>query len=66
MQRGPEFSSILQWRYQTLADEARAYARAVNDPYKKRIFEDLADGYLKLAATKSSEAEPPSARVAAC
>ena len=64
MQRGPDFISILQWRYQTLADEARAYARAVNDPYKKRVFEDLADRYLKLAATKSSEADLASARAA--
>ena len=61
MQQSPQFSSILQWRYQTLADEARAYARAVNDPYKKRVFEDLADSYLKLATAKSPEAEPASA-----
>jgi len=61
MQRDPKFSSILQWRYQILADEARAYARVVNDPYKKRVFEDLADSYLQLAARKSPEAEPASA-----
>ena len=60
-QRGPQLSSIQQWRYQTLADEARAYARAVNDPYKKRVFEDLADSYVKLAAGKAREAEPASA-----
>jgi hypothetical protein len=61
MQQGRQLSSILQRRYQTLADEARAYARAVNDPYKKRLFEDLAEGYLKLATEKSPEAQPASA-----
>jgi hypothetical protein len=61
MQQGRQLSSILQWRYQTLADEARAYARAVNDPYKKRLFEDLAEGYLKLATEKAPEALPASA-----
>jgi hypothetical protein len=61
MQRGPQLSSFLQWRYQILADEARAYARAVNDPYKKRVFEDLAENYLKLAAKRSAEPEPASA-----
>lgn len=61
MQHGPQLSSILQWRYQTLADEARAYARAVNDPYKKRVFEDLADSYVKRAAGKSPESQPASA-----
>jgi hypothetical protein len=61
MQRGPQLSSILQWRYQTLADEATAYARAVTDPYKKRVFQDLAESYLRLAAGKSPEAEPASA-----
>ena len=61
MQHGPQLSSILQWRYQTLADEARAYARAVNDPYKRRVFEDLADSYVKLAAGKSAASQLASA-----
>jgi len=60
MQRDPQSSSILEWRYQVLADEARAYARAVNDPYKKRVFEDLAENYSKLAAGNSSEVESTS------
>jgi len=41
--------SILAWRYKVLADEALAYARAVRDPGKRRIFEELAHSYLKLA-----------------
>ena len=61
MQQGRQLSSILRWRYQTLADEARAYARAVNDPYRKRVFEDLADSYVKLAAGKSTESQLASA-----
>ena len=60
MPRDPRLGSILNWRYQVLADEARAYARAVNDPSKKRIFEELADNYLKLAAGRVPEAEPAS------
>lgn len=64
MQGNAQLSSILEWRYQVLADEARAYARAVNDPYKKRLFEELADNYLKLAGRTSSESEPTSVSVA--
>ena len=61
MQQGTQLSSILLWRYQALADEAKAFARAVNDPRKKRFFEDLAEGYLKLATEKSPEAQPATA-----
>jgi hypothetical protein len=60
MPRDPQLGSFLEWRYQVLADEARAYARAIKDPSKKRIFEELADNYLKLAAGKIPESEPAS------
>jgi hypothetical protein len=42
-------------RYQTLADEALAYARVLRDPSQRRIFEELANSYLKLAASKPPE-----------
>lgn len=42
-------SWILTWRYRVLADEALAYARILKDPGQRRIFEDLAARYLKLA-----------------
>ena len=38
-----------------LADEALAYAQALEDPSRRRVFEELAAGYLKLAAGKSPE-----------
>jgi len=53
---------MLSWnhrrRYQTLADEALAYARVLKDPSQRRIFEELAKGYLKLAASKPPEPAP--------
>ena len=51
-------SWILTWRYQILADEALAYARALKDPSQRRIFEELASSYLKLAASKPPEPIP--------
>lgn len=51
-------SWIQTWRYQILADEALAYARALRDPTQKRIFEELANSYLKLAARKPPEPIP--------
>ena len=50
--------SILKWRYQVLADEALAYARALKDPSQKRVFEELAARYLKLASGKPREPSP--------
>ena len=50
MQRAARFgSSLLLWRYQALAEEALAFARAIKDPDQRRLFEDLAATYLKLA-----------------
>lgn len=51
-------SWILAWRYRVLADEALAYARILKDPSQRRIFEELADSYLKLAAGKHSAPVP--------
>jgi len=48
-------SWILVWRYRVLADEALAYARILKDPSQRRIFEELAARYLKLAAGSLSE-----------
>lgn len=61
MQSDPRVNSILAWRYRMLADEALAYARAINDPEKRRIFEELADSYLKRAATNLHETMPAAA-----
>jgi hypothetical protein len=59
MQPAAKFgSSILTWRYQTLAEEAQAYARAVKDPGQRRLFEDLAATYLKLATNGPAEPVP--------
>ncbi len=59
MQRATRFgSSILVWRYQALAEEALAYARAVRDPDQKRLFEDLAATYQKLASDRPAEPAP--------
>ncbi len=59
MQRAARFgSSIVVWRYQALAEEALAYARAVKDPGQKRLFEDLAATYLKLASNGLAEPAP--------
>jgi hypothetical protein len=59
MQRAARFgSSILAWRYQVLAEEAMAYARAVKDPSQRRLFEDLSATYLKLASNGSAEPAP--------
>ena len=55
MQPDPRLDSILAWRYRRLADEALAYAQALKDPGRRRIFEELAAGYLKLATAKSPE-----------
>ncbi len=56
MQRAARFgSSILAWRYQVLAEEALAFARAVRDPGQRRLFEDLAATYRKLASNRPAE-----------
>ncbi len=62
MQPDARFNSWIQaWRYQVLADEALAYARALKDPSQRRIFERLADNYLKLAASTPTEPAPATA-----
>jgi hypothetical protein len=38
-----------------LADEAMAYARALRDAQTRRVFEELAEMYSKLAAAKPVE-----------
>jgi hypothetical protein len=51
-------SWILARRYRALADEALAYARLLRDPSQRRIFEELANRYLALAAGKPSAPMP--------
>lgn len=59
MQPDMRLNSWLQARrYQVLADEALAYARALKDPSQRRIFEELANSYLKLAASNPLELRP--------
>jgi hypothetical protein len=59
MQQAARFGSrILVWRYQALAEEALAFARAVKDPGQRRLFEDLATTYLKLASHGPAEPVP--------
>ena len=59
MHRAARFgSSILVWRYEALAEEALAYARAVSDPGQKRLFEDIAATYRKLASNRPAEPAP--------
>jgi len=62
MQPDTQLDSILAWRYRIRADEALAYARAIKDPDKRRIFEELANTYLKLATTNSRETAPAAVR----
>jgi hypothetical protein len=61
MQPDPRLDSIVAWRYRLLADEAMAYARALKDPSKRRVFEELAARYLKLA--RARPADPATAAV---
>ena len=61
MQSGTQPNSwFLCWRYRVLADEALAYARILRDPSQRRIFEELAAQYLKLAA-RSPQIAPATA-----
>ena len=59
MQPDPPFNALLAWRYQILAEEALTYARVVNDPDKKRVFEKLADDYLRRADGDPAEEARP-------
>ena len=58
MRPDPRLDSIVAWRYRMLADEVLAHARALEDPNKRRVFEDIAAAYLKLASSGSAQHVP--------
>jgi len=57
MNADPRINSILAWHYRWLAEEAQAYASALNDPSQRRIFEEIAERYLRLAAVDAGSAQ---------
>ena len=54
----PRINSILAWNYRVLAEEAQSFARAINDPQKRRVLENLADRYMALAGDASPNGAP--------
>jgi len=50
MEPDPRVDSILSWHYRRLAEEAQSFAHSLKDPSKRRIFEEIASRYRRLAA----------------